>query len=245
MIAFDVDTSGLTKMEQALGLLAEKQLGFAMAQALNDCTRAASVDVNKSMASVFDRPTRFTENAAVAPRSLAATRDSLVATVTLRDIQAKYLTPEEQGGTRTPADNTRKPGQALVLPGKGLDLDSYGNIPNGTLRRLRAQAKAERRARRKRAALSRKQAEDQAKPPPVNDADTIVFLPAGAPGNKAGIGGYFRRVAGHGLQRLTAFEAETHYHARMGYHARVQHVFAATWSAALVRRLHDALASAR
>ena len=253
MVAFQVDTSGLTRMERSLGFLANKQLHFAMARALNDCTRAASVDVNKAMPSVFDRPTPFTERAAVAPRDLAASRDHLVATVTLRDIQAKYLTPEEEGGARSPSDNTRKPGQALVLPGKGLDLDSFGNIPNGTLRRLRAMAKADRRARRKRAAIAAKhklstkvrgsvEVGPRFSPP---RSGTVFFLPGNAAANKAGIGGYFMRLNKGQITRLTAFEGETHYHARMSYHDRVQRIFLQTWHTALPRRLAEALADAR
>ena len=243
MLAFEVDTTGLTRMEQALARLADKQLRFAAAQALNDCTRAASVAVNQAMPEVFDRPTAFTGRAAVAPRSLAATPASMVSTVTLRDRQAKYLQAEEAGGTRTPAMNTRKQGSALVLPGKGLVLDAFGNIPSGTLRNLKAQSKAEQRARRQRAAKSRR--EKQPRPEPVDQSGTVVFLAKDAVANKAHIGGYFRRLAGGHLTRLTAFEPETHYKARMGYHARVQGVFAATWAPSLARRFAAAIASAR
>ncbi|WP_428485969.1 hypothetical protein [Rhodopila sp.] len=245
MLNFQVDTAGLTRMERALTLFADKQLRYATARALNDCTQAASVAVNKAMPEVFDRPIPFTERAAIAPRDLAATRDHLVSTVTLRPIQAAYLLAEEQGGTRTPGQNTRKPGTALVLPGKGTPLDAYGNIPNSTLKNFRAQAKADQRARRKRLSASRRAAKvEQAAPPKVDETNTIVFLAAQTPGNKAAIGGYFRRLSNHHLTRLTAFEPETHYHARLGYHARVQATFAHTWLPALLRRLYEALATA-
>ncbi len=249
MIAFTVDTSGLTRMEKSLAALADKQLRYAASQALNDCARAASVAVNQAMPEVFDRPTAFTDRAAIAPRALAATRDHLAATVTLRPVQAKYLEEEEQGGTRTAANNTRKPGSALVLPGKSLDLNAFGNIPDGTLKTLKSQSKESRHARRKRLLRAAHRALGKNVQGPIQapaDADgTIAFLPAGVAANKAGIGGYFRRLAGGHLTRLTAFEPETHYHARMGYHARVEKTFLATWVTALARRFAEAIASAR
>lgn len=247
MIEFSVDTSGLSRMEKSLTALADKQFRFAVSQALNDCTRAASVEVNARMPEIFDRPTAFTDRAAVAPRSLAATRDNLVSTVTLRDIQAKYLLAEEQGGTRTPAANTRKQASALVLPGKYMKLDGFGNIPDGTLKGLRAQTKSEQRKRRKRLAQSRRENKTYGPiaAPADDQEENVVFLRAGDPGDKAGIGGYFRRLTGGHLGRLTAFLPETHYKARLGYHARVQSTVAATWLPAILRRFHEALSTAR
>ncbi len=251
MIEFQVDTTGLTRMEKSLAALAGKQFRYATSQALNDCTRAAANNVNAAMPELFDRPTAFTDRAAVAPRSLAATRENLVSTVTLRDIQAKYLLAEEQGGTRTAQTNTRKPASALILPGKGLELNEFGNIPDGTLRNFKADSKRNQKSRRKRliAAAHRKQGKVQGKVQgPIaapDDVGAVIFLAAGVPANKAGIGGYFRRLANGHLTRLTAFVPETHYKARLGYHARVQAVISATWLPALLRRFHEALASAR
>ena len=74
---------------------------------------------------------------------------------------------------------------------------------------------------------------------------TVFFLPGNAAANKAGIGGYFMRLNKGQITRLTAFEGETHYHARMSYHDRVQRIFLQTWHTALPRRLAEALADAR
>lgn len=231
---------GFSRMERALARVSG-QLPYATARSLNDVARAAQADVNGAMPRVFDRPTKFTDRAAVAPRALAAEKDNLAATVTLRPIQAKYLLREEVGGTRTPADNTRRPGaQAIVLPGRGLLLDGHGNIPTGTLRQLRQDAKpaSQRRARKGKAVA-------QPVPPAINgDAKSIVFLPRGALAAR-GISGYFARLTGGRLRRLTAFEPTTQYHARMGYHARVQAVAAAQWVATFRRRLLEAVTTAR
>ena len=232
-----------SRAERALQIVAHHQVPFAASRALNDVARAAQAAVNRAMPEVFDRPTSFTERAAVAPLSLAAQKDRLAATVTLRPIQAQYLLREEVGGTRTPADNTRRTGaQAIVLPGRGLLLDSHGNIPAGTLRQLKQDARPPSKRRRRKDGTARPSV---ATPAVVEGARSIVFLPKSAPGAR-GVGGYFARMAGHGLRRLTAFEGQTSYPApRLGYHARMREVAGAEWLAAMRRRLAEAIATAR
>jgi hypothetical protein len=234
MIELSIDGSGFTRMERALLFVAQKQIPFAAARALNDVARAASAAINSRMGEIFDRPTPFTQRAVVAPRDLAAQKNHLVATVTVRPIQQKYLLNEEIGGTRNPAENTRRPGaQALVLPGRGLQLDEYGNIPRGALRQFKADAKATRRVRARRAAAGK----------PVDGS--VVFLPADVPGNKAGIGGYFRRLPDDRITRLTLFESTTHYTPRFHFRDHVTQVANAEWPTAFRRRLVEAAASAR
>jgi hypothetical protein len=246
VITLQLDSREFSRMERSLLRVADgKQVRFAAAQAVNDCTRGAGVAVNKAMPDVFDRPTKFTDRAAVAPRDLAATPDRLSGVVTLRSIQAKYLKPEEIGGTRTPADNTRKAAQALVLPGKSLQLDAFGNIPAGLLARLRQAAASNRRQRRKRGLVHAFKGQKAAAAAKVNDDNTVVFLPRDVPGNRAGIGGFFRRLPDHKLTRLTGFEPATSYTPRLGYHERVEQTVRATWPAAMRRRLLAALATAR
>ena len=236
MIELSLKT-GFSRMERALQTLARDQVPFAAARSLNDVARSASVRVNAGMATVFDRPTAFTDRAAVAPISLAAQKDRLSAVVTLRPIQARYLLREEIGGTRSPADNTRRPdATALVLPGRGLALDAHGNIPAGTLRRLKQEAKPAGQRRRKAKAL---------KAGIAIPAETVVFLPATARAAN-NVGGYFRRLAGHRLTRLTGFEAQTHYTTpRLGYRDRVAAVARSEWTSAFRRRLLEAMRTAR
>jgi hypothetical protein len=236
-----------TRLERSLLALAGRQVKFAAARALNDCARAARDSVNRDMPQIFDRPTRFTERAVVAPRELAATPASLTATVTVRPIQAQYLRHEEEGGTRTPAENTRRQGVALVMPGPTLPLDAFGNIPNRTLAKLDQQAKANKRLRkrRRRAILAAKRRKEAVPTSPLNDDGTVVFLERGDPGNKAAIGGYFRRLTGHGLARLTVFEPSATYRPRLGYHQRVEATAQATWPGAMMKRLLAAIATAR
>ncbi len=229
-----LDFTELTRAERMLTRAHADQVPFATAQALNDCARAASAGVNRAMAEIFDRPTAFTSRAAVAPRELAATKSRAEAVVTMRPIQAKYLQAQEEGGTRTPATNTRKVSKSLVLPGKAMGLDAYGNIPAGELRRLRQRAKA----------VGRAKAATKAGGGKRSAADPIVFLPGTAKINSAKISGYFRRT-GRKLSRLTAFIKETHYQPRLGYHERVKQIVEATWPTAMARRLAAAIATSR
>ena len=230
MIELTIDAAGLRRLEQKLTVIAMIQMPFAISRAVNDCAQAATRDVNAAMREIFDRPMAFTERASVAPRALAATKESPIATITFRPIQAKYLALEETGGTRTGAMNTRKPSKTVLVPSK-IALDAFGNIPRNTLSGFQAKARAAARAAKRRKAII-------TTPPEV-------FLPASAPGNKAGIAGWFRRLDGHKFTRLTAFEAQTHYHARMHYHARVEAAVRKAWPAAIQRRLREAIASAR
>lgn len=235
---------GFSRMERMLQLAAREQVPFAVARSLNDVARSAQAQVNAAMPAVFDRPTQFTDRAAVAPRTLAAEKDRLAATVTLRAVQAAYLLREEEPGTRDPSANTRRPGaQAIVLPGRGLLLDSHGNIPAGTLRELKRDARPASARRRKRKDAPAPAAVSAGAAPA--GAQSVVFLRRDAPGAR-GIGGYFARMPDHHLQRLTGFAPVTHYATRrLGYHARVRAVAAEEWPAAFRRRLAEAIATAR
>lgn len=61
-----------------------------------------------------------------------ATKASLSARVHLKDVQAAYLGLQITGGVRTPKK------RALVLPGAGLKLNQYGNIPRNKVKQLLA-----------------------------------------------------------------------------------------------------------
>jgi hypothetical protein len=139
--------------------------------------------------------------------------------VFVKDRQASYLALQEQGGARTPSS-----GKALVLPGPGMRLNQYGNIPRGRLERLRAAA----------IASHGKGSRDSG----------VAYLPAKAPSNKGPVG-YFQRLAGHRLQRLTAFLPSAAYKPRFGFIGRVETIALANFPARLAERLAAAIASAR
>lgn len=212
------------RLAATLNDLARRQFPFAVAGALNDAADASARDINADISAggIFAKATPFTRNAVVAPKSLRARKDKLVAVVTVRPIQAQYLLHEQIGGTRTPAENTRNPGAAaLVLPGPALRLNAYRNIPAGKLAKLKAAAAA-----------------------PAKHNSGVVFLAASAPGNKSGVGGYFQRGAGT-LRRLTGFTASATYHPKFGFDARVIRTARRVFLASIGPRLAAAMASAK
>lgn len=106
---------------------AQKQLPFAIAQALTATVRDAKGDVEERIPQALDRPVPFTE------RSIAivsARKGKLVARVFVKDKQAAYLAFQEKGGTRPP-----RPGAPVLVPVKQR-LNSYGNIGKGVVNRL-------------------------------------------------------------------------------------------------------------
>ena len=244
MLAISVSLD-VAAMEQRLAEMHRKQLPFAASQALNDTAKGIAVQINADMPKIFDRPTPFTSRAVVAPPSLGARKDSLAAMVTLRPVQAQYLRLEEVGGTRSPAENTRKVASALVLPGKA-DLDSYGNLPSGYLARISRQAKSDQSRRTAAKAAKLQAAKARKRKSQKLDRDSgIVYLKGGDPRNSRGEGGFFARLPGHKLQRLTGFQAETHYQPHFHFHDRVLKIAAALFNQAFPLRLAQAIASAK
>lgn len=130
MLTFTVKTNVDQVMRGLEGKL-RQQIPFATAKALTqtakDVQRAETTEIGK----VFDRPTPFTRSAVgIVP----ANKQTLSARVFLKDIQAAYLQLQVTGGPRFPKR------RALVLPGSGLRLNQYGNIPRNKLKALLARA---------------------------------------------------------------------------------------------------------
>jgi hypothetical protein len=244
MINLSINDAGLTRLEQSLLTVARKQIPYAAARALNDCARAAATGVNGMMAETFDRPNAFTSRAVIAPRDLAAQTNSLSATVTVQPIQAKYLLHEEIGGTRTPAENTLRPGaQAIVLPGRALLLDKFGGIPAGAIGKIKAKLDKIETAKRLKRQAARSKAK-QRRANAVKPGDRGFFYVPRA-GFRQLPGGFYQRLPGHRIAELIGFAPETHYRPRMHYNDHVRGIATATWPAAFLRRLIEAASSAR
>jgi hypothetical protein len=204
-------TTDADKLAARLNDFARKQFPFAVARALTDTAKAARDQITEDLPRIFDRPTPFTRNAVA---YTAARRDNLTASVLVKDAQARYLLLQETGGTRTPDK-----GRALVIPGKSLGLNAYGNIPSGMLKRLRSQAQGGRRRRGRQ----------------------VVYLPQSAKGS----GGYFAEFGNGRLRRLTGFTATEQFKPRFNFKRRVIAFAAANMAARIEKRLAEALATAR
>jgi hypothetical protein len=107
-----------------------KQARFAMAVALTRTAKDVQSAVPAELERDLDRPTDFTKRGLfITP----ARRDSLVAVVGFKDRQAKYMALQIAGGVY-------RPGEAGIrLPGD-IVLNSFGNIPRGVIKRLKAAA---------------------------------------------------------------------------------------------------------
>ena len=235
--------SDLAKMAATLTVVQRKQLPFATASALNDAARAVASGVNAGMASIFDRPTPFTQRSAFAPPALRATKSSLSATIAIRPIQAEYLALEETGGTRTPGMNTRIHAKALLGPG-ALRLDRFGNIPSGATGKLRKQY-AEVRAARKANVAARNAAEPGAKRAAARAVYRGVVYIKGGTKQAHGRPGGFYKLSKHQLFRLTGFVARAHYQPRLHFHERAGLLALPAFRAAFRLRLAQAQKSAR
>lgn len=141
--------------------LERTQLPFAAMQASNAVAFELRNTWKTTAQRVFDRPTPFTVNAVLYRK---ATKAKPFAEVFIRDEAAKgtppskYLLPQVQGGTRRPKGletllrSSGRGGEAwlpagmFAVPGKGADLDAFGNVRSGQVRQILSQLSAGREA---------------------------------------------------------------------------------------------------
>jgi len=123
--------SDFARFAAMVGDIERRQVPFAAALALNETAKAAQRQVAYSLPSIFDRPTLFTRTAV---GIIPARKDSLAATVFLKDRQARYLAPSILGLRQVAAK------RAVLNPKPAnVALDALGNLPSGAIRRLRRQ----------------------------------------------------------------------------------------------------------
>lgn len=115
-------------LERKLDTLVRKQLPFARAQAVNAVAERVRKAEQDNLRASFNAPSPFTVNS-VAVRK--ATKANPVATVYVKPIAAKYLLPYETSGVH------RINSRALLNP-KAVRLNRYGQLPRGTIAKLKA-----------------------------------------------------------------------------------------------------------
>ncbi|GBQ84142.1 hypothetical protein AA13595_1333 [Gluconacetobacter johannae DSM 13595] len=124
-LSIKLDTTAVTRKLAAF----RRQISFVVAGAINDLAFQAMRAENAAMSDIFAHPRPFTHRSAQVEKR--ATKADLTAVVSLRDAQAKYLTPYETGGPH------ETPGKALLVPAD-VRLDQYGQLPKGAIKRLAA-----------------------------------------------------------------------------------------------------------
>ena len=109
-----------------------KQIPFAASLALNETAKEVQSGIEQQLNKDIDRPTPFTQKAFAIKR---ATKSKQVASVFIKDIQAKYLRYQIEGGSRKATDSN-----PILIPRKGYQ-NKYGNLPRGRLSKLKSQGK--------------------------------------------------------------------------------------------------------
>ncbi len=121
--------SNLREWTASMTAFERGQVPFATAKALTDVARLdVKPAIERQIDSAFDKPVEFTRRG-VAYRP--AYKGALSSRVLIKDMQNAYLMIEEYGGVRTPKK------RALVIP-SAQKLNSHGNLPKGTVKRLLA-----------------------------------------------------------------------------------------------------------
>lgn len=110
---------------------AKKQTEFAAAVALTKTAKRAQADMPAALQRALDQPTAYTQRGTyITP----ARRDKPEAVIGFKDRQAKYMAYQIAGGVYNPG------AAGIKLPGD-ITLNTFGNIPRGTIAKLKAAAK--------------------------------------------------------------------------------------------------------
>lgn len=108
-----------------------RQVRYATAVALTRTAQDVQRAIPSALEKSLDRPTEFTKRGTYIK---AARRDMLESEVGFRPIQAKYMQRQIEGGVVHAGPS------GIKLPGN-IELNAFGNIPKGTIARLKAAAK--------------------------------------------------------------------------------------------------------
>lgn len=152
MLRIGVDEKGL--FDRELTELERSQVPFAAVQAANSVAFAIKDAWVTQAQRQFDRPTPYTMRAFYVTK---ATKQNPGAVVYVKDEAtkggtppAKYLLPQAEGGRRRDKASERQMERAGILPrgqqavpGKGLQLDPFGNVPRGLVPRILSQLQAQ------------------------------------------------------------------------------------------------------
>jgi hypothetical protein len=225
---FKVDPSDLLK---ALTALSQQDAPFVTAYALTKTAQDIAAAEKQSMVDVFDRPTDWTLNSLAVK---TASKTDLNAIVFFKDgggasVPAwKYLSPEVEGGSRSHKSfELRLIRQGLMLdtefavPGAGVKLDQYGNIPASTIEQILSQVGAAEQwagyqANATRKSLARKKA-----------VGRYFVLRAGSsgPANRAVHPGIYYRAGVKSIVPVILFVTSPKYAKRFPFHETARDVF--------------------
>jgi hypothetical protein len=125
-------TTNLAEVRAAIAQYGN-QARFAASQALNRTAKDLQQAIPAELRRVLDNPTTFTTRNST--YLTLSKKNNLEATVGFKDRQARYMALQIAGGRRAPGP------AGIKLPGN-IQLNAFGNIPRGTIARLKAAAKS-------------------------------------------------------------------------------------------------------
>jgi hypothetical protein len=135
----NVQIGGLPEFIRRLDAIGQKQAPFAIARAMTVTVKQAKLAEDKHILEAFDKPTPFTQRAVA---FTGATKNNLQASVFVKDVQAKYLEAEAEGGKREFKSFEQQfadGGQVQVaLPGSGAQINQYGNLTKAKIKQIAA-----------------------------------------------------------------------------------------------------------
>lgn len=123
--------SNVAEFQKQLDAVARTQIPYATSLAINSLARTIMKAEEDEIEKTFPSATPFTK------RGLAyipAVKNKLFATVFIKDIQEKYLSPYADGGQSVPT-----PGGAMVVP-VSIGVNKYGNIPKGKVSNMKGRS---------------------------------------------------------------------------------------------------------
>ena len=129
MSSFDISVqSNIREMQRKLGAFANQQLPFATSLALTALAKKVKDAEVKNLSAKLTSPTPFTLRSI---GTTAARKNAPQATVFVKAAAAAYLAPFEFGGVH------KMNGPKMLNP-IGASTNAYGNLPKGTLAKLKA-----------------------------------------------------------------------------------------------------------
>lgn len=150
LVRIDVDADNA--LARRFTEIERQNLPFAIVQAVNKVAFEIRQIWARTAPRVFDRPTPLTIKAALYQK---ATKSRLYATIFLRDEApkgtppAKYLLPQVEGGQRRKKGlevllqaKGAMPAGMFAVPGKGAQLDAFGNVQASQVRQILSQLQA-------------------------------------------------------------------------------------------------------
>lgn len=130
----------------------KRKANKVMAMAMNMTAKQVKEELIEEMKKIFDNPTPFTLNSLFV---IPAKPDKLIVAIKIKDFAgkgtpaSKYLSAQIEGGTRTAQGKEKKlrnigklnPNK-YAMPGKGVKLNKYGNIPGSKITQILSSLKA-------------------------------------------------------------------------------------------------------